>query len=165
MGKDKVVHPLEEVPDCLKEGLVIPVYKKQGKDHLLPSSYLGITLLSVVSKLLEIILVQQLSPLLEEQGFPDQLQTAYQKGISCMDAIFATQETLLHHLKGTIMQLKIFFSHILRASPPYTRCSGDKPSGPPDLPSFMAFIAASISSTQISVSRSFSLLPYVLSSR
>ena len=90
---------LEEVPDCLKEGLVIPIYKKQGKDPLLPSSYRGITLSSVVSKLLEIILLQQLSPFLEEQGFPDQLQTAYQKGISCMDAIFATQETLLHHLK------------------------------------------------------------------
>ena len=53
----------------------------------------------VVSKLLEIILLQRLSPLLEEQGFPDQLQTAYQKEISCMDAIFATQEALTHHLK------------------------------------------------------------------
>ncbi len=30
---------LKEVPDCLKEGLVIPIYKKQGKDPLLPSSY------------------------------------------------------------------------------------------------------------------------------
>ena len=90
---------LEEVPDCLKEGLVIPIYKKQGKNPLLPSSYRGITLLPVVSKLLEIILLQRLSPLLEERGFPDQLQRAYQKGLSCMDAIFVTKEALTHHLK------------------------------------------------------------------
>ena len=89
---------LEDVPECLKEGTVVPVYKRQGKDPLLVSSYRGITLSSVLSKVLEIILLQCLSLLLDEQGFPDQLQTAYQKGISCMDAIFATQETLSNHL-------------------------------------------------------------------
>ena len=90
---------LEELPDCLKEGLVVPIYKKQGKDPLLVSSYRGITLSSVLSKVLEIILLQRLSSHLEDQGFPDQLQTAYQKGISCMDAIFATQETLTNQLR------------------------------------------------------------------
>jgi len=94
-----IILSLEEIPDCLKEGILIPIYKKQGKDPLLPSSYRGITLSSVVSKLLEIILLQRLSPLLVEQGFPDQLQTAYQKGISCMDAIYATQEAITHSLK------------------------------------------------------------------
>ena len=40
---------LEEVPDCLKEGLVVPIYKRQGKDPLLVSSYRGnITLLCAV---------------------------------------------------------------------------------------------------------------------
>ena len=90
---------LEELPDCLKVGLVVPIYKRQGKDPLLVSSYRGITLSSVLSKVLEIILLQRLSSPLEEQGFPDQLQTAYQKGVSCMDAIFATQETLTNHLR------------------------------------------------------------------
>ena len=89
---------LEELPDCLKVGLVVPIYKRQGKDPLLVSSYRGITLSSVLSKVLEIILLQRLSSPLEKQGFPDQLQTAYQKGVSCMDAIFATQETLTNHL-------------------------------------------------------------------
>ena len=64
---------LKEIPDCVKEGLVIPIYKRQGKDLLQTSSYRGITLSSVLSKLLEIILLQRLSSLLEEQGFPDQL--------------------------------------------------------------------------------------------
>lgn len=91
---------LEEVPSCMKEGLVIPIYKRQGKDPLAVGSYRGITLSSVLPKLLEIILLQRLSPVLEDLGFPDQLQTAYQRGISCIDAIFATQETLLNHLQN-----------------------------------------------------------------
>ena len=53
----------------------------------------------MLSKLREIILQQWLFSLLEEQGFPDQLQTTYQKGISCIDAIFATQETLTNHMR------------------------------------------------------------------
>ena len=72
----------------------------QGKDPLLVTSYHGITLSSVLSKVLELLLLQRLSSLLDEQGFPDQLQTAYQKGVSCIDAIFATQETLSNHLQN-----------------------------------------------------------------
>ena len=90
---------LEEVPSSLKEGVVIPVYKRQGKDPLQMNSYRGITISSVLSKVLEIIFLQRLSLLLNGCGFPDQLQTAYQKGISCIDAIFATQETLTNHLR------------------------------------------------------------------
>ena len=63
---------LEEIPTCLlNEGLIIPVYKGNGKDPLLPDSYRGITLSSVISKLFEIVLLQRLTPLLEEVGFPD----------------------------------------------------------------------------------------------
>ena len=86
---------LEEVPNCLKKGIVVPVYKRQGKDPLLLSSYCGITLLSVP----EITLLQRLSPLLSSHGSPDQLETTYQKGISCVDAIFATQQTLANQLR------------------------------------------------------------------
>lgn len=32
-------------------------------------------------------------------GCPDLAQTAYQKGLSCIDAIYATQETLLTHAR------------------------------------------------------------------
>ena len=53
----------------------------------------------MISKVFEIILLQRLSLPLEKHGFPDQLQTAYQKGISCIDAVFATQEALTNHLQ------------------------------------------------------------------
>ena len=89
----------EKVPDSLKGGLIVPIYKGKGKDPLLTSSYRGITLSSSIVKLFEIIILQRLSPLLEDMCMPDILQTAYQSGLSCTDAIFATQETLLLHLK------------------------------------------------------------------
>ena len=81
------------------ESLIIPVHKGTGKDPFKPESYRGITLSSVISKLFEIILLCRLSPTLEEVGVPDFAQTAYQKGISCADAIFATQEALLTHVR------------------------------------------------------------------
>ena len=81
---------------CMKEDLIIPICKRQGKDPLLIDSYRGIT---VLSKIFEIILLQRLLPFLDEQGFPDQLQTAYQNGISYIDATFATQDILSNHLR------------------------------------------------------------------
>ena len=90
---------LEEIPSCMKEGIITPIYKKQGKDPLLVNSYRGITVSSVFSKLFEDIILNRLSGTLEDLQLPDVLQTAYQKGLSCSDAVFATQEALLIHLR------------------------------------------------------------------
>ena len=90
---------LEKVPDFLNDGLIIPVHKGKGKDPFLPGNYRGITLSSVISKLFEIILLQRITSALEEAGAPDFAQTAYQKGLSCADAIYATQEALLTHVR------------------------------------------------------------------
>ena len=78
---------LEEVPSCLKEG---PVYKGKGKDPMVTRSYRGITLPSVIAKAFEIVILNRMSPVLDRLGFPDINQTAFQKGISCADAIFST---------------------------------------------------------------------------
>ena len=82
---------LEEVPSCLKEGVIIPVYKGKGKDPMVTHSYRGITLSSVIAKAFEIVILNRMSPVLDRLGFPDINQTAFQKGISCADAIFSTQ--------------------------------------------------------------------------
>ena len=75
---------LEKVPESLNEGLIIPVHKGKGKDPFLPGNYRGITLSSVISKLFEIILLQRLTPVLEEAGVPDFAQSAYQKGLAIL---------------------------------------------------------------------------------
>ena len=90
---------LEDIPQCMKDGLVIAVYKRQGENRLLLNSYRGITISPVLCKIFETILLQRLSPILHDAGSPHMLQTAYQKGVSCMDAIFATQEALLTHYR------------------------------------------------------------------
>lgn len=51
---------LEEFPECLTEGIVVPIYKRQGKDPLLVNSYHEITLSSGLSNVLEIIRMQKI---------------------------------------------------------------------------------------------------------
>ena len=41
---------LEDFPECMKDGIVVLVYKRQVKDPLLVTSYRGITLSSILSK-------------------------------------------------------------------------------------------------------------------
>ena len=93
------IQTLEEIPSCLKEGTIIPVYKAKGKDPLMVTSYRGITISSVLSKLLESIILKRLDCVLNELNIPHCLQTAYRKGLSCSDAVFATQEALLTCLR------------------------------------------------------------------
>ena len=83
----------------MKTGIIIPIYKKKGLNPLLPSSYRGITIPPVLAKLYELIILRRLQPILSELNLPEKLQTAYQKGLSCSDAIFATQEAILAHLR------------------------------------------------------------------
>lgn len=51
---------LERIPSSLKS---IPVYKGRGKDPLDVNSYRGITLNSVISKLMESLILNRLEPL------------------------------------------------------------------------------------------------------
>ena len=80
----------------MKEGIITPIYKGKGKDPLSASSYRGITISSSLSKLLDVVILNRMRPFLDELNIP---QTAYQKGLSCSDATFVTQETLFHHLR------------------------------------------------------------------
>jgi len=54
---------------------------------------------SVFAKLFEYVFLERLRPVLAESNCPHFLQSAYQKGISCEDAIFATQEASLRLLR------------------------------------------------------------------
>ena len=84
---------LEVLPDTLKSGIVVPIYKGSGKDPLLVNNYRGITLSSVVSKVLESLLLQRLELVFQEANIPHRNQTAYRKNI-CADAILAMQEAI-----------------------------------------------------------------------
>ena len=90
---------LEQIPASLKLGMIVPVFKGKGRDPMICSNYRGITLTSVLSKYLEILILERLESLFCERGFPHPSQTAYQRGLSCIDAIFSTQEVILKHIR------------------------------------------------------------------
>ena len=91
---------LEVVPDSLKCGVVIPVYKDSGKDPLRVDSYRGVTLSSVIAKVLEFLVLDRLEMVFLEANIPHPNQSAYRKRVSCADAIFGTQEMIARYLKG-----------------------------------------------------------------
>ena len=62
------------------------------------NSYRGITINSVTSKVLETLILNRLEPLFIESGVPHPNQSAYRKHVSCVDAIFATQEVINRYL-------------------------------------------------------------------
>ena len=63
-------------------------------------SYRGVTLSSVIAKVLEFLILMRLQPLLLEANIPHVNQSAYQKRVSCDDAIFATQEVIARYVRG-----------------------------------------------------------------
>ena len=85
---------LECIPDCLKTGIITPVYKGGGKDPLDTNSYRGVTLTSVLAKVLESLIPVRLQCHLSESDILHLNQTAYRKGVSCGEAIFSTLEVL-----------------------------------------------------------------------
>ena len=100
---------LEAVPDALKSGLVIPIYKGAGKDPLCLDSYRGITITSVISKVLESLLLERMESTFVDAGNPHINQTAYKKSTSCSDAIFATLEAISRYLKnGTSVHMCLY---------------------------------------------------------
>ena len=85
---------LEAIPSAFKLGTIFPIYKGKGKDPLSTKSYRGITLTSVLAKTLEYVLLDRILPTLSDRNIPQLTQTAYQKGVSCAEAIFACQEVI-----------------------------------------------------------------------
>ena len=78
---------LESVPTVLKRGVVVPVYKGGGKDPMKIDSYRGITLTSMVAKVLEFLLLQRIVLVFLEAGLPHINQSAYRRSVSCEEIV------------------------------------------------------------------------------
>jgi len=57
-------------------------------------NYHDINLTSVISKILEIIILDRLAPIFENAGFPSLTQTAYRNSYSSYDSVFSGQESI-----------------------------------------------------------------------
>ena len=89
----------EAIPSQFKVGIIVPIYKGKGKVPLLPGSYRGITLTSVIAKTFEHLLLDRMLPVLSDNCVPHLNQTAYQCGVSSTDATFSCQETISNFIR------------------------------------------------------------------
>ena len=105
---NEILH-LEQIPSCLKESIIVPIYKGKGKDPLLTNNYRGISLSSIISKVFERVILLRMTPILEEKGIPHRTQTAYQAGISCCDATEVVQEVVKAYINCGSMIFQCFY--------------------------------------------------------
>ena len=89
------------VPDDWQTSIIIPIYKGKGKAKSDPSSYRPISLIPVVSKLFEKLILSRIAKFLQLNSveFPNPQQQGFQPNLSCLTTAFALQETVLYHIE------------------------------------------------------------------
>ena len=78
------------VPDAFGFGIIVPSMKDKTGDANFLKNYRGITLIPVISKLFEILLLEYFETVL----LTDDLQFGFKKGLGCSNAIFTLSETI-----------------------------------------------------------------------
>ena len=84
-----------DLPDEFKLGHVIPILKPGKTDTSLPWSYRGITLMSILSKVLEKVVYNQVNTFLNDTHALNEQQYGFRKGRSCADLLTATVDDWL----------------------------------------------------------------------
>ena len=85
---------LEYVPSNFRKGTQIPLYKGKNTCTLDMNNYRGITLLTNLNKVFEILLWERLKDWWEEEQVISPLQGACRTGRSCLHSALALQETV-----------------------------------------------------------------------
>ena len=85
------------IPIGFKTGLLVSLYKGNGKAKELKDSYRGVTLLPAINKLYEKCVMNRMKPFLENINFPATLQHASRKGYNNIMTSFLVQESIYHH--------------------------------------------------------------------
>ena len=89
---------LEETPNCLKTNPAYQTHLRTRVGKRPPAAQQlqrSSSLINYIAKLLEYIILKRMKPILLQSNSPHSLQTAYQRGVSCGDVIFATWEAAL----------------------------------------------------------------------
>ena len=76
---------IQNMPAYLNNAIIVPINKGKDKKPLSANSYRGISLMSVIGKIFEHIVLQRMTPILEENRIPHHAQSAYQAGLSHAD--------------------------------------------------------------------------------
>ena len=100
---------VEHIPTNFLRAVQIPLYKGKNAPIVEVNNYRGITLLSTLNKLFEIVIWKRLEKWWVESGVLSQLQGACRKGVSCIHTAMLLQETIssfLHQNK------KVFVTYL-----------------------------------------------------
>ena len=77
------------VPDCLKTGLLTPIFKNKGEKNQ-SKNYRGITVLPVIGKVLESVLKNRIQPLILSSQ--SEIQRGFTSGVSPLNAALVVEE-------------------------------------------------------------------------
>ncbi len=91
------VREIESVPESLTTEITLSLFKGKKKSKLDKDSYRGITLLSVIGKIFERLILQRNMATFNRAGVPNKVQFAYQESNSCIMSSFALQEVINHY--------------------------------------------------------------------
>ena len=72
------------------EGIIVPLLKDKLGDVNDVNNYRGITLIPVISKLFELVIIEICKPYLHT----DDLQFGFKEGLGCANAVFVLNETV-----------------------------------------------------------------------
>ena len=93
------VRIVEDAPESFTVGIIISLFKGKKKDRLQKCNYRGITLLNVIGKVFERLMLDLWMPRFNELGIPHPNQFAYQQGRGCTEASFVLQEAVHHYIE------------------------------------------------------------------
>ena len=98
----------EYVPDNFRRGTQIPLYKGKNLCPLDVNNYRGITLLTCMNKLFEVIIWERIKDWWDEAGVISPLQGACRKGSSCLHSAYILQESIA---TGLDTKRKVFVAY------------------------------------------------------
>ena len=105
---------LEHVPCNFKIGTQIPIYKGKNTCSLDPNNYRGITLLTSLNKVFEMLLWNRLKDWWEDERVISALQGACKTGMSCVHSALNLQETIAVGL-GTGKKVFVAYFDVAKA--------------------------------------------------
>ena len=87
------------IPESLKSGIILPLFKGKGAKAINKDNYRGITLFPTLCKIYEMILLNRLDNFAVHKGFFSEMQFGFQEGVGCTEASFTILETINHMLE------------------------------------------------------------------
>ena len=87
------------IPESLKSGIILPLFKGRGAKANNKDNYRGITLFHNLCKIYEMILLNRLNNFAAHKGFFSEMQFGFQEGVGCTKASFIILETIDHMLE------------------------------------------------------------------